>query len=268
MWGGATFDIAMRFLHEDPVGAAAPAARGASPTSASRCCFRASNAVGYTNYPDNVVARVRHARRGAGHRHLPHLRFAELAAEHEGGDGGGARDARRLRGRHLLHRRHPRPEARQVLARSTTSSWPRNWSAWARTSSPSRTWPGSASRTPRRSWSRRCSEEIGIPIHFHTHDTSGINAASILKAAEAGVDVADAAIASMSGTTSQPNLNSIVAALRHTPRDTGLDLDALNEFADYWETVRELLRAVRHRARSPAPPRSICTRCPAASTPT
>ena len=57
-------------------------------------------------------------------------------------------------------------------------------------------------------------EEIGLPIHFHTHDTSGINAASILKASEAGVDVADGALASMSGTTSQPNLNSIVAALR------------------------------------------------------
>ena len=77
-----------------------------------------------------------------------------------------------------------------------------------------------------------------MPIHFHTHDTSGINAASILKAAEAGVDVADGAVASMSGTTSQPNLNSIVAALAHTPRDTGLDLDALNQCADYWETVR------------------------------
>ena len=82
-------------------------------------------------------------------------------------------------------------------------------------------------------------EEVGIPIHFHTHDTSGINAASILKAADAGVDVADGAIASMSGTTSQPNLNSIVAALAHTQRDTGLDLDALNQCADYWEVVRE-----------------------------
>jgi pyruvate carboxylase len=85
-------------------------------------------------------------------------------------------------------------------------------------------------------------EEIGLPIHFHTHDTSGINAASILKAAEAGVHAADAAVASMSGTTSQPNLNSIVAALRHTKRDTGLDLDALNAYADYWETVRTWYR--------------------------
>src|SRR5208337_2773576 len=80
--------------------------------------------------------------------------------------------------------------------------------------------------------------EISIPIHFHTHDTSGIAAASVLRAAEAGVDIADLAIASMSGSTSQPNLNSIVAALQFTKRDTGLDLDALNEFADYWEQVR------------------------------
>ena len=82
-------------------------------------------------------------------------------------------------------------------------------------------------------------DEIGVPIHFHTHDTSGINAGSILRAADAGVDIADAALSSMSGTTSQPNLNSIVAALKHTPRDTKLDLDSLNNLSDYWESVRE-----------------------------
>jgi pyruvate carboxylase len=85
---------------------------------------------------------------------------------------------------------------------------------------------------------RTLRQEVAIPIHFHTHDTSGINAASVLKAAEAGVHVADGAIAAMSGTTSQPNLNSIVAALGNTPRDSGVDLDALNQCADYWETVR------------------------------
>ena len=64
-------------------------------------------------------------------------------------------------------------------------------------------------------------EETGLPVHFHTHDTSGINAASVLQAADAGADVVDLAIASLSGSTSQPNLNSIVAALQRTPRDTG-----------------------------------------------
>ena len=83
-------------------------------------------------------------------------------------------------------------------------------------------------------------DEIDVPIHFHTHDTSGINAGSILRAADAGVDIADAAIASMSGMTSQPCLNGIVAALRHTERDTGLDLEALDELSRYWAAVREL----------------------------
>jgi pyruvate carboxylase len=80
-------------------------------------------------------------------------------------------------------------------------------------------------------------EEIGIPVHFHTHDTSGINAASVLAASKAGVDIVDLAISSMSGSTSQPNLNSICSALANTEREPGLDFDSLNEFSDYWEHV-------------------------------
>jgi len=82
-------------------------------------------------------------------------------------------------------------------------------------------------------------EEVGIPIHFHTHDTSSAGIASMLMASEEGVDIVDAAISAMSGTTSQPNLDSIVAALQNTPRDTGLDLAALQLSANYWERVRE-----------------------------
>jgi pyruvate carboxylase len=82
-------------------------------------------------------------------------------------------------------------------------------------------------------------QELGIPIHFHTHDTSGVSAAAVLKAAEVGLDIGDAALAPMSGLTSQPNLNSIVEALRHTPRDTGLDPERLRQLAHYWQAVRE-----------------------------
>jgi pyruvate carboxylase len=82
-------------------------------------------------------------------------------------------------------------------------------------------------------------QEIGIPIHFHTHDTAGIQAASILKAAEADLDIADAAMAPLSGGTSQVNLNTLVEALRFTPRDTGLNAVALDGLADYWEAVRQ-----------------------------
>src|SRR5258706_738618 len=83
-------------------------------------------------------------------------------------------------------------------------------------------------------------DEVGIPVHFHTHDTAGTQAAAILQASEAGVDIVDLALASMSGSTSQPNLNSVVAALQHGSRDTRLDLTALTEFSDYWEQVRAI----------------------------
>ena len=82
-------------------------------------------------------------------------------------------------------------------------------------------------------------QEIGIPIHFHTHDTAGIQAGSIIKAAEQQVDIADAAMAPMSGGTTQPNLNTIVEAMRFTSRDTGLDTKTLDRIAEYWMAVRQ-----------------------------
>ncbi len=109
-------------------------------------------------------------------------------------------------------------------------------------------------------------QEVVYAVHFHTHDTSGVNAASVLKAADAGVDVADAAIASMSGGTSQPNLNSIVEALRHTPRDTRLDIEALNECSDFWATVRTYSSSTP--AQSPVRRGYTSTKFRADSTPT
>src|SRR5262249_4820615 len=81
-------------------------------------------------------------------------------------------------------------------------------------------------------------QEIGIPIHFHTHDCAGGQMAAILLAAQEGVDIADAAMGPLSGMTSQVNLNTLVECLRHTPRATGLDFDALLETANYWEQIR------------------------------
>ncbi|MCC6657606.1 MAG: biotin/lipoyl-binding protein, partial [Rhodocyclaceae bacterium] len=85
---------------------------------------------------------------------------------------------------------------------------------------------------------RTLKQEVGLPIHFHTHDTSGIAAASVLAAVEAGVDAVDGALDAMSGLTSQPNLGSIVAALQGSPRDPGVDLDAMQAISLYWEGVR------------------------------
>ena len=85
---------------------------------------------------------------------------------------------------------------------------------------------------------RALRQEVGIPIHFHTHDSTGGQLASLLLAAEEGVDIVDAAMAPLSGMTSQPSLNTLVEALRFTPRETGLSFDRLQETADYWEEVR------------------------------
>ncbi|MRR37937.1 pyruvate carboxylase, partial [bacterium] len=82
-------------------------------------------------------------------------------------------------------------------------------------------------------------ENIGIPVHLHTHDTSSNGSATLLMACQAGVDIVDAALSSLSGLTAQPNLNALVAALKGTEWDTRLDEDGLQKLANYWETVRD-----------------------------
>ncbi len=95
-------------------------------------------------------------------------------------------------------------------------------------------------------------EEIGLPIHLHTHDTSGNQIATLLMAAEAGVDIADVAISSMSSLTSQPSMNSLVAALEGQERDTGLSLDRLQGLSDYWCDVRDRYGAFEGGIKYPA----------------
>ena len=237
MWGGATFDTSMRFLHEDPWGRLR-ALRERVPNICFQMLFRGSNAVGYSNYPPNVVSGfVKHAA-GSGIdifrifdslNYTPNLKAAMQAVRETHGIceaaicyTGDILDPARTKyslDYYVKMAKELQKMGAHVLAIKDMAGLCRPYAA--------------------RALVKALREEIGIPIHFHTHDTSGINAASVLQASDAGVDIADLALASMSGSTSQPNLNSIVAALQHTPRDTGLDLDALNEFSDYWEHVRE-----------------------------
>jgi pyruvate carboxylase len=238
MWGGATFDTAMRFLHEDPW-RRLRLLRERIPNVCFQMLFRGSNAVGYSNYPDNVVAGfVRHAAASGmdifrifdSLNYLPNLKVAMEAVQetHALCEGaicytGDILDRRRTKYSLKYYVKLAKELERMgahVLAIKDMAGLCRPYAAHALV--------------------KALKEEVGLPIHFHTHDTSGLNAASLLKAGEAGVDIVDLALASMSGSTSQPNLNSVVAALQNTPRDTGLALDALNEFSDYWEQVREV----------------------------
>jgi pyruvate carboxylase len=237
MWGGATFDTALRFLKECPWQRLADL-REKIPNVLFQMLFRASNAVGYASYPDNVVREFCQEAAAAGMdvfrifdslNWVPNMRVAMEAVQKTGalcepaicytGDilNPGrpkydlkyyvnlAKELEKL-GAHILAIKDMaglcKPYAAQLLVKTLK-------------------------------------QEIGIPIHFHTHDTAGMQAASILDAAEEKLDIADGAVAAMSGGTSQPNLNAIIEALRFTPRDTGLDGEKLAAISDYWQAVRE-----------------------------
>ncbi len=240
MWGGATFDTTLRFLHEDPWERLRQL-REKIPNVCFQMLFRGSNAVGYSNYPDNVVSGfVKHAasqgidifRIFDSLNYTPNLTVAmeavrethavcEAAICYTGDILDPKRDKYSLKYYIKLAKELERMGA-HILAIKDMAGLCRPYAAAQLV--------------------KALKAEVGLPIHFHTHDTSGINAASVLKASDAQVDIVDLAIGSMSGSTSQPNLNSIVAALEHTPRATGLDLTALNELSDYWEQVRTIYK--------------------------
>jgi pyruvate carboxylase len=236
MWGGATFDTSMRFLHEDPWQRLREL-RERVPNICFQMLLRGANAVGYASYPDNVIHEfVREAfaqgidifRIFDSLNSIDNMRVSIDAAL----ESGGVCEAAICYTGDILDSTRPKYSlkyyvtmAKQLEKLGAHFLCIKDMAGLCK--------PYAAHQLV-----KALREEIGIPVHFHTHDTSGINSASVLKASDAGVDIADAAIASMSGGTSQPNLNSIVEALRNTPRDTQLDIETLNECSDYWETVR------------------------------
>ena len=240
-WGGATFDVSMRFLNEDPWERLAKVREGA-PNILTQMLLRGSNGVGYTNYADNVVKFfVRQAAKGGVDifrvfdclNWVENMRVSLDAVLEEGKVAEGAIcytgdlfDPNRAKydlkyyvnlakdlekaGVHILGLKDMagllKPAAAQVLIRTLK-------------------------------------QEVGLPIHLHTHDTSGAAASTVLAAVEAGVDAVDAAMDALSGTTSQPTLGSLVAALAGGEFDPGLDAKAIRQISFYWEAVRTQYRA-------------------------
>jgi pyruvate carboxylase len=235
MWGGATFDTAMRFLHEDPW-ARLRELRERVPNICFQMLFRGANAVGYSNYPDNVVAGfVKHAAESGidifrifdSLNYAPNLKVAMEAVQ----ETHAVCEAAICYTGDILDPARTKYSLKYYIKLAKELQWMGAHFLCVKDMA------GLCRPFAARALVKALKEELDLPIHFHTHDTSGINSASILQASEAGVDVVDLAIASMSGSTSQPNLNSIVAALEHTPRQTGLDLATLNEFSEYWEKI-------------------------------
>ncbi len=235
-WGGATFDVAMRFLHECPW-QRLRALRERMPNILLQMLLRASNAVGYTNYPDNVVQYfVQQAAlegvdvfrifdslnwvenmRVAIDAVVATGKLAEAAICYTGNLSDPGCTKYDLKYYVALAKELERAGA-HVIGIKDMAGLCRPAAAHALV--------------------KALKDEIALPIHFHTHDTSGISAASVLAAVAAGVDAVDGAMDAMSGLTSQPNLGSIVEALRFGPRETALDPDRVRELSSYWEFVR------------------------------
>jgi pyruvate carboxylase len=249
-WGGATFDVALRFLKEDPWERLA-GLRESVPNILLQMLLRSANAVGYRNYPDNVVRHFVRQAASAGidvFRVFDSLNWVDnmrvaIDAVRESGSlceaaicyTGNILDPVRCKydlAYYLERGKSLAAAGAHVLAIKDMAGLCQ---------------PRAASLLV-----RALNDEVGLPIHFHTHDTSGIAGASVLAAIEAGAHAVDGALDALSGLTSQPNLGSIVEALRFGPRDTGIDPGKLRQLSNYWGQVRHQYGAFESDLRSGA----------------
>ena len=251
MWGGATFDVAYRFLHESPW-ERLRLLREKIPNIPFQMLLRGSNLVGYANYPDNLVRSFikEAAERGidvfrvfdslnwipsmevAMDEVLNQNKLLEATMCYTGDILDPSKDKYTLKyyvdlAKELEHR------GAHMLAIKDMSGLLKPYAAKKLVST--------------------LKQEIGIPIHLHTHDTTGNQVAALLMAAEAGVDVVDAACAPLAGLTSQPSLDALVAALQGTERDTGLDLRRVQELSNYWADVRLRYESFDHGLKTSTP---------------
>ncbi|MDX1629991.1 MAG: pyruvate carboxylase, partial [Fulvivirga sp.] len=237
VWGGATFDVCMRFLHENPWDRLR-LFRSAMPNVLLQMLLRGSNAVGYKAYPDNLIEKFIEKAWETGidvFRIFDSLNWVEamkvsIKTVRERTEALAEacicytgdlydQDTKYNLQYYLDLARELEDEGAHILAIKDMAGLLK---------------PRSAQRLI-----TELKQAVDIPVHLHTHDTSSIQSATYLEAIDAGVDVVDVAISSMSGLTSQPNFNSMLAALDGHERQPDYDLKSLNKFANYWENVRE-----------------------------
>ncbi len=249
MWGGATFDVAYRFLHEDPW-ERLDLLREKIPNIPFQMLLRGSNTVGYQNYPDNVVREFvkQSAKSGidvfrvfdslnwipgmsvALDEVLNQDKFCEATICYTGD----ILDKSRTRYT-LDYYIKMAKELEHIGAHSIAI----------------KDMSGLLKPYAAKELVKALKQEVGIPIHLHTHDTTGNQVATLLMAAEAGVDIVDVAVASMSSLTSQPSMNAVVAALEGNERDPGIPLDGIQELTDYWADVRLRYDLFDHGLKTP-----------------
>ena len=249
-WGGATFDVAYRFLQECPWQRLRDL-RAAMPNIMTQMLLRASNGVGYTNYPDNVVQFFVHQAAETGidvFRVFDSLNWVENMRV--------AMDAviaadRVCEGTICYTGDILNPDRAKYDLKYYVSMAKELEAAGAHMLG-LKDMAGLLKPAAAKALIGALKQEVGLPIHFHTHDTSGISGATVLAAAEAGVDAVDTAMDAFAGGTSQPALGSIVEALAHTERDTGFDIAEIRKISGYWEHVRAQYSAFESGLQAPA----------------
>jgi pyruvate carboxylase len=235
-WGGATFDVAFRFLREDPWERLS-LLREAMPNTLLQMLLRGSNAVGYTNYPENVVRR-----------------FVQLAAQtgvdvfrifdcfNQSSAMAASIDEVRAAGKiaevSICFTGDLHDESRPLYTLDYYRRKAAEFAAAGAHMLAIKDMAGLLRPSQARELIAAIRQEVDLPVHLHTHDTAGNGVATLLAACEAGVDVVDCASASMSGLTSQPSMDALMAALSDSPRCPRLDTQELQELSDYWEGVR------------------------------
>ena len=239
MWGGATFDVSMRFLHECPW-ERLEKLREAVPSVPFQMLLRGANAVGYTNYPDNVVHKFCNQAHKSGvdvfrvFDSLNYIENLQLGVDAAGSAGGFVEGAMSYTGdvsdptKGKYNLEYYMDLARKLVDMGVHSLAIKDMAGLL---------------TPRATTlliSALRAEHPDVPIHVHTHDTAGSGVASMIAAAEAGADVVDSAIDGMSGLTSQPSLGALVANMANTDFDTGIKSSDIAPLNTYWENVRQV----------------------------
>ncbi|WP_312797031.1 pyruvate carboxylase [Tianweitania sp.] len=249
-WGGATFDVAMRFLTEDPWERLARI-RTAAPNILLQMLLRGANGVGYTNYPDNVVQHFVHEAASGGVdlfrvfdclNWVDNMRVAMDAVRAEN----------KLCEAAICYTGDVLDPARAKYDLNYYTGLAAELEKAGAHIIAVKDMAGLLKPASARVLFKALRESTDLPIHFHTHDTSGISAATVLAAVETGVDAVDAAMDAFSGNTSQPCLGSIVEALKDTDRETGLDPAAIRRISFYWEAVRNQYAAFESDLKGPA----------------
>ncbi|KIN61517.1 Pyruvate carboxylase [Sulfitobacter noctilucae] len=249
-WGGATFDVAYRFLQECPWQRLRDL-RERMPNIMTQMLLRASNGVGYTNYPDNVVQFFVRQAAESGidvFRVFDSLNWVEnmrVAMD-------AVIDAGKVCEGTICYTGDIFDPARAKYDLKYYVAMGKELKAAGAHVLGLKDMAGLLKPAQARVLVKALKSEVGLPIHFHTHDTAGIASATILAASEAGVDAVDCAMDAFSGNTSQATLGSVVSALQHTDRDTGLDMDVVREISDYWEEVRHQYGAFETGMQAPS----------------